>query len=49
MNQTTQKQEPEKKKGFFARLFERLDKKLEEKAKDSGCCSSNKPKGGSCC
>lgn len=24
--------------GFFSRLFSRLDKKMEEKAKNSGCC-----------
>lgn len=26
------------KKGFFARLMERLDKSMEEKAKSGGCC-----------
>jgi len=36
----------EKKKGFFAKLFEKLDKKLEDKSKRSGCCcSSNKDDG----
>lgn len=37
-------------KGLFARLFEKLDKKMEAKAKQSDCCgSSDKGKGGSCC
>jgi len=39
----------EKKKGFIARLMEKLDKKLEEKSKSAGCCSSSKDKGSSCC
>ena len=30
----------EKKKGFFAKLFEKLDKTLEDKAKKTGCCCS---------
>jgi len=38
----------EKKKGFIARLMEKFDKRLEEKSKSSGCCSSNKGKGSSC-
>jgi hypothetical protein len=41
----------EKKKGFFAKLIEKLDKKLEAKAKKTGC--SCRPKddrdGDSCC
>lgn len=37
----------EKKKKFFARLIEKLDKKMEEKAKEKPCCS--KEKGKSCC
>jgi hypothetical protein len=39
----------EKKKGIFARMMEKLDKKLEEKSKKSTCCGSNKDKGSSCC
>jgi hypothetical protein len=40
----------EKKKGFFARLVEKLDKKLEAKAKKTGsCCGSEKDNGNSCC
>ena len=38
------------KKGFFGRLMERLDKKMEEKAKATPCCGSkDKDKGKSCC
>ena len=38
------------KKGFFTRLFEKIDKKMEEKAK-SGCCCNSNDKGDkkSCC
>jgi len=42
----------EKKKGFFGKLMEKLDKKMEEKAKNaSSCCGSGKEKdkGSSCC
>ncbi len=41
----------EKKKGFFARLFEKIDKKLEAKSKQSGCCCNSKDDNGedSCC
>jgi len=39
-----------KKKSFFARLFDKLDKKMEEKAKSSPCCCKPSDKGdGSCC
>ena len=39
------------KKGFFARLFDKIDKKLEEKAKSGCCCSKGDNNGGkkSCC
>lgn len=39
------------KKGFFSRLVEKLDRKLEDKAKKSSCCGSesDKNKGSSCC
>ncbi len=40
-------------RNFLARLFEKLDhslkQKAEEKAKQSGCCSGDKGKGGKCC
>ena len=36
----------EVKKGFFARMFEALDKKLAEKASSCGsCCCGSDPKG----
>jgi len=39
-----------KKQGFFSRWLEKLDKKLEEKAKKNGCgCSPKDQKGDSCC
>ncbi|HOW87760.1 MAG TPA: hypothetical protein P5561_02600 [Candidatus Omnitrophota bacterium] len=38
------------KKGFFTKLFEKIDKKLEEKAKKTGCgCASKKDPEGPCC
>ena len=38
------------KKGFFAKLIEKLDKKIEEKAKAKPCCGSDdKKEGKSCC
>jgi hypothetical protein len=41
---------PEKRKGFFGRLIEKLDKKMEEKAKVKPCChSKDKGSGKSCC
>lgn len=40
---------PKKKKGFFGKMIEKLDKKMEEKAKKSSCCGSDKDKGSSCC
>ena len=41
---------PEKKKGFLAKLIKKLDKKMEEKAKAKPCCGGkDKPKGGLCC
>lgn len=36
------------KKGFFARWLDKLDKKIEEKAKSGSCCCNNKEKK-SCC
>jgi hypothetical protein len=49
MTQDPSPKQVEKKKGFLAKLIDRLDKKLEDKAKKSNCCSSGKSKGGSCC
>jgi len=41
----------EEKKGFFKRMMDKLDKKMEEKAKNAPCCSpgKDKEKGSSCC
>lgn len=39
-----------KKKSFFAGLFRKIDKKMEEKAKSRPCCCGpSDKKGGSCC
>ena len=39
-----------KKKGFFGRLIEKLDKKMEKKAKAKPCCENkDKDKNKSCC
>ncbi len=27
-----------RKKNFFSKLFNKMDKKMEEKSKDTGCC-----------
>jgi len=38
------------KKGFIARLIDKLDKKMKEKAKAAPCCSpKDKSKDGPCC
>ena len=40
----------EEKKGFFARMMDKLDKKMEAKMKEKPCCSDKeKGKEGSCC
>jgi len=42
----------EKKKGFFSKLMEKLDQKLEAKAKKTGSCCGSKndaSNGDSCC
>lgn len=50
MEEKKSNQSPKEKKGFFSRLIEKLDKKMEEKARKSPCClpqekKDNKP----CC
>ncbi len=38
------------KKGFFPRMFDKLDKKMEEKAKSQPCCNQQNNSGkNSCC
>jgi len=40
----------EKKKSFFGKLIEKLDKKMEEKSKAKSCCDSkDRGKGKACC
>ena len=42
--------EKKEKKGFLARLIEKLDKKMEEKAKSQSCCTGkDKSKDETCC
>jgi len=50
MTQATEVKQ-EKKKGFWGRLMEKLDKKMEEKSKKTSCCGGglDKNKGSSCC
>jgi hypothetical protein len=45
------KEEKTVKKGWFGKLFEKLDKKMEAKSREGGCCCSPKDpkKGSSCC
>lgn len=44
-------EEKKSKKGFFTRLLDKLDKKIEEKAKSSSCCCKGNDNEGknSCC
>jgi len=44
-------EEKKLKKGFFVRLLDKIDKKMEEKAKSSSCCCKSNDKEGkkSCC
>ncbi len=43
-------EEKKTKKGFFSRMLEKLDKKMEEKAKSTSCCNGeNNPGKNSCC
>jgi len=50
MDKQDQDSTKDRKKGFFAGLIEKLDKKMEEKAKKQGsCCSGNKKGDGSSC
>ncbi len=38
-----------KKKSFFGKLAEKLDKKMKEKAETAKSCCGDNPKGASCC
>jgi len=46
---SSESQNKEDKKGFFARLMEKLDKKLKNASQQKGCCCSNEEKDSSCC
>lgn len=37
------------KKGWFAKLIEKIDKKMEAKSRQGCCCNSKDPKKGSSC
>jgi hypothetical protein len=41
--------EAAKKKGWFGKLLEKLDKKMEEKSRGGCCCGPKDPKKGSSC
>lgn len=50
MKNNDNKSKDDRKKSFFARLLDKLDKKMEEKAKSLPCCPKPLDKGGnSCC
>jgi hypothetical protein len=50
MKNNNNKAEKLRKKSFFSRFFDKLDKKMEEKARSQSCCSGPKDKGSkSCC
>jgi len=50
MDQKNEEKKESKAKGFFGRLFDKVDKKLEEKAKKNSCsCCGDKPEKKSCC
>ncbi len=38
-----------KKKGWFGKLIEKLDKKMEAKSREGCCCTPKDPKKGSSC
>ncbi len=49
MEQSQKVPDPGKKKGFIAKFLDDLDKKMQEKAKNTSCCSSSKSQGKKCC
>ena len=51
VNMESKPEEKNAKKGFFSRLIDKLDKKLQEKANSSSCCcnKSNDKGSKSCC
>ena len=50
MEKNQGKEEKTAKKGWLGKLFEKLDQKMEAKAREGCCCASKDPKKGrSCC
>jgi hypothetical protein len=49
MTEQLSSNKPTKRKGFVARLIEKLDKKLEEKARQQPCCARSKDEQKSSC
>ena len=49
MTEQSSSQKPTKRKGVLARLIEKLDKKLEEKAQQQPCCAKSKDQQKSSC
>ncbi|MFC1855465.1 hypothetical protein ACFL2A_02835 [Thermodesulfobacteriota bacterium] len=45
----SEKKEKREKKGFISKIVDKLDKKLEDKAKKASCCDRKDKKGGSSC
>ena len=51
MDENKAQSQKTEKKGWFGRLIEKLDKKMEAKSREGGCCCGPKDptKGASCC
>ncbi|MEI7752014.1 MAG: hypothetical protein WCJ71_07990 [Candidatus Omnitrophota bacterium] len=49
MEKSPAKEEQPAKKGWFGKLIEKLDKKMEAKSRECGCCAPKDPKKGSSC
>ena len=49
MGENQDKSEKTEKKGWFGKWIEKLDKKMEAKSRECGCCAPKDPKKGSSC
>jgi len=49
MEKNQGKEEKTAKKGWLGKLFEKLDQKMEAKAREGCCCAKDPKKGSSCC
>ena len=49
MEKNQGEEEKTAKKGWLGKLFEKLDKKMEAKAREGCCCTPKDPKKGSSC